>query len=606
MKGFSKPIIRGIFLGEKGKNLFVFGLILIPNILAGLLEGLSFGCILLSFSALSGNNALDHPFFLHPIIFNWIASFNTRELFVFFLAAALLLQAFRSALTYIGQITAILLATRIQIDTQKRVYQQILSLTFPCVSKYKIGDLVEYAKIPSILIPTVMDAANCSIVAAFTICASIGVMFFLSVPLTLFAVVLFGLIGISLKIIIQKISKISILLSEHLVEFSKNTIQSLNGMRVIHTFAKQKNVLESILSTLNKVAKATKTLAYWSRAIPPISEITGVVLVGIFLIVGEKILVNKHTNALPILLTFVTIVYRINGRFQLFLAGITSIASNWGPVERLEEILSAKGKSYAKQEGNVFPKIKGYIAFDHVKLQYNDTNEPAIQDATFTIPKGSTVAFVGSSGAGKSSIMDLLVRLYEPTQGKILVDEHEIKEFSLESWRNALGVVSQDTFIFNDTIEENIRFGFLDATADEVVLASKMAEAHEFISRLPQGYQTVLGERGYRLSGGERQRIALARAFVRNPEVLILDEATSSLDTQSEKLIQKALSHFQGKKTIIIVAHRLSTVIDANQIYVLERGRIVETGSHLELISSNGQYAFLWNTQQRSEAALSS
>ncbi len=584
----------------------MFGVILVPNILAGLLEGISFGCVLLSFSSLSGNTDLNNSLFSNEVLKTWIDSTSSQELFVFFLAAALFLQIARSALTYVGQIAAILLATRIQITAQKSVYQQILSFTFPCVSQYKIGDLIEYAKIPTTLVSVIVDAANSSIVAAFAIAASISMMFYLSIPLTLFAIILFGFLGISQKIIIKKISHNSDRLSQHLVEFSKNTVQSLNGMRVIHTFAKQNNVMSNILANLDKVAQSTKTLTLWSRAIPPINEVIGILLVSVFLIAGEKILLKNHTNTLPILLTFITIVHRLNGRVQALLSGFASIASHWGNIRRLEEILSPIGKDFVQNKGYRFEGFKQEIRFKEVMLKYKETSDPAIQNATFTIPKGSTVAFVGSSGAGKSSIMDLIIRLYEPSLGEILIDNINIQHFSLESWRSHLGVVSQDTFIFNDTIEENIRFGMPEASSEKIIIASKMAEAHEFIMRLPDGYQTVLGERGYRLSGGERQRIALARSFVRDPEILILDEATSSLDTQSEKLIQKALSCFRGSKTIIIVAHRLSTVIDADQIYVLERGNILEKGSHNELIAAKGRYSFLWNAQLNKEAAFSS
>jgi ATP-binding cassette subfamily B protein/subfamily B ATP-binding cassette protein MsbA len=204
---------------------------------------------------------------------------------------------------------------------------------------------------------------------------------------------------------------------------------------------------------------------------------------------------------------------------------------------------------------------------------------------------------VGESGAGKSSIADLLIGLYEPTSGQVLVDGLALQSYSLESWRKGLGVVGQDTFIFNQSILENIRYGLPQATADEVRDAAHLAQADGFISSLPQGYDTVVGERGYRLSGGQRQRIALARAILMQPEILILDEATSALDSQSERLVQEALNQFERDRTVLVIAHRLSTIVRADQIIVLEKGQVVEQGNHQELLELDGKYAHYWALQ---------
>jgi ATP-binding cassette subfamily B protein/subfamily B ATP-binding cassette protein MsbA len=213
------------------------------------------------------------------------------------------------------------------------------------------------------------------------------------------------------------------------------------------------------------------------------------------------------------------------------------------------------------------------------------------------MPRGKTIAFVGSSGAGKSSILDLLLRLYEPTQGAILIDGVDLRTYSTGSWRNYLGVVSQDISIFNDTVEENIRFGALHATAQDVCHAAEQAGLESFIYSLPEGYNTIVGERGFRLSGGQRQRLALARALLRNPDILILDEATSNLDSYSESLIQDALERLRSERTILIVAHRLSTIMNADQIYVLDQGDLIEQGNHSSLLAQKGVYARFWELQ---------
>jgi ATP-binding cassette subfamily B protein/subfamily B ATP-binding cassette protein MsbA len=223
--------------------------------------------------------------------------------------------------------------------------------------------------------------------------------------------------------------------------------------------------------------------------------------------------------------------------------------------------------------------------------------EPALSGINLTIEKGRTIALVGPSGAGKSSIADLLTGLYEPTAGMILIDGKDMSEIDLPSWQHRLGVVSQDTFLFNATLAENIAFGTAGVSREQIEHAASLAQAADFISELPMGYETQIGERGYRLSGGQRQRISLARAIVRNPDVLILDEATSALDSHSEQLVQQAIESFERRSTVLVIAHRLSTIVNADSICVLEAGRIVEQGNHQELLRRNGVYTALWSRQ---------
>jgi ATP-binding cassette subfamily B protein/subfamily B ATP-binding cassette protein MsbA len=279
-----------------------------------------------------------------------------------------------------------------------------------------------------------------------------------------------------------------------------------------------------------------------------------------------------------------------------------SAGIHYGLIVRLNEILNDRDKEFLPQDGLECKNWEKEIQFKHVSLQYPNTSRPALCDISFVIPKSATVAFVGLSGAGKSSILDLILGLREPLEGEIVVDGQPLSSFSQESWRRRIGVVSQDTFIFNETIEENIRFGDLESSHEKLVAVATSAGASEFIEYLPDGYQTVVGERGHKLSGGERQRIALARALLRNPEILILDEATSSLDSFSEQLIQKSLDLMQNNKTMIIVAHRLSTIVDADQIYVIEQGKIIEAGRHEELLFFHGRYAQLWDFQSNKSA----
>jgi subfamily B ATP-binding cassette protein MsbA len=243
-------------------------------------------------------------------------------------------------------------------------------------------------------------------------------------------------------------------------------------------------------------------------------------------------------------------------------------------------------------------RISGFreaVTFDHVDFSYGD--EPVLRDVCLTIPKGRTVAVVGPSGAGKTTMADLLPRFYDVTGGAVRIDGTDIRTFSLESLTALMGIVPQEPFLFNGTVHENIAFAMPDASREAVVAAARVANADEFIAQLPQGYDTNIGDRGAKLSGGQRQRIAIARAVLKNPPILILDEATSALDTESERLVQDALTHLMGGRTSLVIAHRLSTIRHADEIFVVQDGRIVEHGTHENLVANHGLYSHLCNLQ---------
>jgi ATP-binding cassette subfamily B protein/subfamily B ATP-binding cassette protein MsbA len=311
---------------------------------------------------------------------------------------------------------------------------------------------------------------------------------------------------------------------------------------------------------------------------------------------------DRNSGVLPSLVTFVVALQRLNGTFGNLTQTLLQLKNNSANLDVLNGFLNDKDKQFRSRGGNTFGAIHQGIELRNVSLRYAPELEPALTDINLILPKGQTIALVGSSGAGKSSIADLLAGLYDPSDGVILVDDTNRATFDLVSWQQRLGVVSQDTFLFNASIAENIAFGTPGASRQEIEMAAEQAQAARFIKALPDGFKTLVGERGYRLSGGQRQRLSLARAILRDPELLILDEATSALDSESERLVQQAIDRFHNKHTVLVIAHRLSTIVNADLICVMENGAIIERGTHDQLLSKDGRYAKLWNQQSMVES----
>ena len=291
------------------------------------------------------------------------------------------------------------------------------------------------------------------------------------------------------------------------------------------------------------------------------------------------------------LLPFLYIITRIIPILKNVSSTQATISTYWPSINTIHNLLRTDNKQFVIDGHEPFPVLQDNIHFNEITFSYNKNDAVVLKKVDFSIPKGKTTAFVGHSGAGKSTIINILMRFYDPDTGEILIDGKPLKRYRLESYRSKIGIVSQDTFLFHDTMKKNIVFGLENVPTDErIIAAAQKAGAHEFIMNLSDGYNTVLGERGVKLSGGQKQRISIARAILRDPEILVLDEATSSLDTYTEKLIYDAIKKLRQDRTVIMIAHRLSTIQDAEKIIVLKDGRVVETGDAQELIQQNGEY----------------
>jgi len=349
-------------------------------------------------------------------------------------------------------------------------------------------------------------------------------------------------------------------------------------------------------SELNQENKEANLKAvFLSSSFSPIVDFMNYLGYIIVLVYGSWEVMN-NTLTVGELTAFLAYLNQINQPVKRYSKIIHTIQKGASALERIFETLDTETEVKEKKDAITLPEIKGEIKLENVIFSYQENN-PVLKEFSLTIPPKKTVALVGTSGSGKTTIANLVARFYDPQSGKITVDNYDLKDVTIKSWRSQLGIVSQETLLLYGSVKENIAYGKPGVSQDDIEKAAKIAHAHEFITELPQGYDTIIGEKGLRLSGGQRQRLAIARALVKNPHFLILDEATSSLDTESEYLIQEGLKELLKNRSCLVIAHRLSTIKQADIIVVLEKGKIVEMGSHEELMENNARYAYLYQMQ---------
>lgn len=576
----------------------------ICNVSAAIFEGGTFGVILIALKLMSDGKqqALSALGFLPAPMLTWFDGLSQVRLFVVLILLAVVMQALRSTVAFLGSLGSVQIAAHVHADVQKAVYSQILRFSFGTASRYATGDLADRVVTPSPAMGEAVVLMNEVLVAFLMVIGYTTVMLRISVPLTAAAVVLFGVVSFAQKGLVAHIRSRAITRSEVGSRLNQQIIESISALRTIHTFQHQKATQVSVEENIDYVVRLSRIINRTVAILGPLGEALTIGSVGAFLIIGVLVLRGHGGSTIPELLTFTVILNRLATAANGIPRGAGEISRRLGQIHRLDEILSDEGKEFLPQGSEEFELLKHDIRFERVTLRYPGAVADAVKDVSFKLAKGTVTAIVGASGAGKTSIADLLLRLFEPTSGSIYADAASINQFTLETWRGALGVVSQDAFLFNATIRDNIRFSIPEASDDEIVAAAKVANAHDFITALPNGYDTMVGDRGYGLSGGQRQRIALARAVLREPEILILDEATSALDSVSERLIQEALDVFTKNRTVLVIAHRLSTISRADRILLIEDGVLVEQGTHRQLMELDGHYAHYWTLQSQRAA----
>jgi len=524
-----------------------------------------------------------------------------NQLFLLILGLAVLLKLLQSLAMYLGSVAMGYYSARTSSRLMAMIHSHILGFSFACASRYRVGDLLYVAGAsPNAVMNEINIVSNITLTILMML-TYLAVLLSLSPWLLVAALVMGGLLSLVQQQLLPRIRTRSFIGTELERNLSGRITENIQGLRLLHTSGE--------LDEADKgVYERTGDLEVNKRAATQLNSITGPIntflpILMIAGIAGLSLLLfgSRNSGVLPSLVTFVVALQRLNGTFGTVAASLGSLNTNSAPLDLLNKLLEPADKQFRRRGGLTFKSLQQAISLRNVTLQYSPELQPALRNLNLEIPRGSTVALVGSSGAGKSSIADILVGLYDATEGQILIDGRPLPDFDLISWQQHLGVVSQDTFLFNATIAENISHGTPDSTRAQIIEAAEKAQAAGFISDLPDGYDTLIGERGYILSGGQRQRLSLARAILRDPELLILDEATSALDTQSERLVQQAIDQFERQHTVLVIAHRLSTIVKADLICVLEKGQIVEQGNHQELLEKQGIYASLWRQQVNME-----
>jgi subfamily B ATP-binding cassette protein MsbA len=516
---------------------------------------------------------------LNIIAFSIIAIFFLRSIFAYG-------QTY--LMSYVGQ--------KVIIDIREAVYRHIQRLSLSYYEKHQTGTIMSYitndvAAVQGALVESFTELVQ----EGMTLVVSMALMFYLDWKLALVTFITLPLVAQAIKVFGKKIRRASTIMQERNADITSILQESISAVRVIKSFVREAYEIERFKCQNYSNFRAQMKTAQLMATLTPVIEFLAAIGVTAIIWYGGMEVINGELTA-GSLIAFLVYAVNISNPLKRLSKVYGNIQRALAAAQRVFDVLDTEPEIKDMPGAINLPTIRGEVSFNNLSFAYKE-NELALSDITITAQPGQMVAIVGPSGAGKTTIANLIPRFYDPTGGAICIDGIDIKTVTLNSLREQIGIVPQETVLFNGSVYENILYGKLDATKEEVVAAAKAANAHEFIIKTTEGYDTEIGERGSKLSGGQRQRIAIARAILKNPRVLILDEATSALDPESEKLVQQALDKLLVGRTSFVIAHRLSTIQRADVILVMEKGKIVERGTHEKLLEAGGLYNNLYRLQ---------
>ncbi|NJR17554.1 MAG: ATP-binding cassette domain-containing protein [Calothrix sp. CSU_2_0] len=511
--------------------------------------------------------------------------------------AIILTIVLKNLASYFSSLTSSFLSRRLTTDMRQEGVRLLLEVDTDYYAKTKVGDLInrlggEIARASNTIANTIR-----TIILVITILVFVGFLVSISWQLTIAATLLLSLVTLVNQYAISRSKKFGTMLSEMSRAYSIALLEILSGMRLVKATGNEEKEYKRIVKLIRDREKADFHSQVNAELIAPVSEVMGMTALLLIVFLSRTLLKDQIASLSAVMLTYLLTLMRVLPLISQLNTLRSSFANNSSSVDIVCDFLRRDNKPLMDDGNIIYKSLEKGIHFNRISFGYPGHEKLVLRDVDVFLPRGKTLALVGGSGAGKSTLADLLPRFYDPISGSIEIDGTDLRKFNLTSLRKAMGIVSQDTFLFNDSVRNNISYGKPEASESEIIAAIKQANAYEFITQLPQGLDTSIGDRGVMLSGGQRQRLAIARALLQNPEILILDEATSALDTVSERLVQEAIDDLSRDRTTVVIAHRLSTVQKADQIAVMDQGRVVEVGTHAELLEKGGYYTRLHGMQ---------
>lgn len=501
--------------------------------------------------------------------------------------------------TYFNSYLIASVTNRVGTDVRGDMYAHIQTLPLSFFHRSRIGDLMARMSYDVGLLQNSSQIITQAVDGPLMIVAGLGAMFILNWKLALLTVVAVPLMGVAIDRLAKKIRPLTVAQQAKLADTSAVIEESIRGVRIVKSFGMESQEIKRFGKANTNSLVAALRAARRNALVPPVIELMGGASGALIILIGGWLMVREELS-FPDLAQFTVLAFSVAAAFKSFGRLNMMYQQTMAGAQRIFELLDTHSDMPEDPDGVVLQDVQGRVEFDKVSFQYNP-DEPVLDEVSLSINPGEILAIVGPSGAGKSTIADLIPRFYDVTGGRVLVEGHDVRHINTRSLREQIAMVPQETILFSGTIADNISYGRPGASVDEIEVAARSANAHEFIQGLPNGYQTVLGEGGVGLSGGQRQRIAIARALLKDPKILILDEATSSLDAASEGIVQEALDRLMRGRSTLVIAHRLSTVTSADRILVMDRGRVVEDGSFEQLVACGGLFAQLYRTQFRTE-----
>ncbi|MBP6947331.1 MAG: lipid A export permease/ATP-binding protein MsbA, partial [Phascolarctobacterium sp.] len=521
---------------------------------------------------------------------NWIAA----SIIAIFVVRGLFWYGQNYLMSYVGQ--------SVIIDIRAAVFKKLQRLSVSFYDKNKTGTIMSYVTNDVNALQSAMVENTIEMITeGFILIGSVVAMIYLDWRLTLFTVCTFPVVLWFMEFFGKKIRKTGGRIQECTADITSVLQESVASARVIKSFVREDYEVDRFDVENRANFRANMKNAQLMATLTPVVELVAAIGVTMIIWYGGNNVINGTITA-GSLVAFLTYAVNISNPIKRLTRVIGNIQKALAAAQRVFMIIDMPEEIAESRDAKQLPEVSGKVEFQNVSFAYDDKGN-VITDLSFSVKPGEVIAIVGPSGAGKSTIANLLPRFYDVNKGDIKIDGHSVREVTLDSLREQVGIVPQETMLFNGSVYNNILYGRLDATKEEIEAAAKAANAHDFIMQLTDGYETKLGDRGVNLSGGQRQRIAIARAILKNPRILILDEATSALDTESERVVQEALDRLMVGRTSFVIAHRLSTVKNADKILVLEKGNLVESGTHDELLALDGLYAHLYKIQYRNKEA---